>query len=43
VIHNRQIAVAYLAIKLCQVASDYLATKERQMISNHLAMLVMSG
>ncbi len=40
-IHDHQIAIAHLIMKVCQIAIDFFSKRERPMTSNYLAMLVM--
>ncbi len=40
-IHDRQIAIAHLTMKVRRIAIDFFSKRECQMTSNYLAMLVM--
>jgi hypothetical protein len=40
-IHDRQIPIAHLTMKVHQIAINFFSERERQMTSNYLAMLVM--
>jgi hypothetical protein len=41
VIHDRQIAIAYLMMKVRQIAINFFSKREHQMTKDYLAMLVM--
>jgi hypothetical protein len=40
-IHDRQIIIPHLTMKVCQIAIVFRSKRERRMTSNYLALLVM--